>query len=100
MWLFHRVKSQSQSSSINTAREIVTKAVERTFEQVRVLRRLTITEEIRELNRHELTNAGGSPKAISGIYLWVEKIQKVELRHYGTRMMVEFHVPEPAFIAV
>ena len=30
------------------------------------------------------------------MYLWVEKIQKVELRHYGTRMMLEFHVPEPA----
>src|SRR5262249_8175604 len=38
----------------------------------------------------------GTPKSISGIYVWVEKIQKVELRHYGTRMMVEFHVPEPA----
>jgi hypothetical protein len=95
---FSQSESQSRSSSINTAREIVTKSVERTFERVRRLRRLTITEEIRELNRHKLTNDGGSgtPKAVSGIYLWVEKIQKIELRHYGTRMMVEFHVPEPA----
>ena len=30
------------------------------------------------------------------MYLWVEKIQKIELRHYGTRMMIEFHIPEPA----
>ena len=95
---FSQSQSQSRSSSINTAKEIVNKAVERTFERVRKLRRLTITEEIRELNRHKLSNADGSatPKAISGIYLWVEKIQKVELRHYGTRMMVEFHIPEPA----
>jgi hypothetical protein len=95
---FSQSQSQSRSSSINTAKEIVNKAVERTFERVRKLRRLTITEEIRELNRHKLSNANGSgtPKAISGIYLWVEKIQKVELRHYGTRMMVEFHIPEPA----
>ena len=91
---FSQSKSQSQSSSINTAHEIVTKAVERTFERVRRLGRLTITEEIRELNRHELANR--RTKAVSGMYLWVEKIQKVELRHYGTRMMVEFHVPEPA----
>src|SRR5262249_32663356 len=91
-------QTQSRSSSINTAKEIVNKAVERTFERVRKLRRLTITEEIRELNRHKLSNAdrSGTPKAISGIYVWVEKIQKVELRHYGTRMMVEFHIPEPA----
>jgi hypothetical protein len=95
---FSQSESQSQSSSINTGREIVAKAVERTFERVRQLRRLTITEQIRELNRHKLANAGGTgtPKAISGMYLWVEKIQKVELRHYGTRMMVEFHIPEPA----
>jgi hypothetical protein len=48
------------------------------------------------INRHKLANTGGSepPKSISGMYLWVEKIQKVELRHYGTRLMVEFHVPE------
>jgi hypothetical protein len=95
---FSQSESQSRSSTIDTAREIVNKAVQRTFERVRLLRRLTITEQIRELNRHELTNTGGTatPTAISGIYLWVEKIQKVELRHYGTRMMVEFHVPEPA----
>ncbi len=95
---FSQSQSQSRSSSINTAREIVTKAVERTFERVRRLRRLTITEEIRELNRHKLANDAGSPTptSVSGIYLWVEKIQKVELRHYGTRMMLEFYVPEPA----
>jgi len=95
---FSQSESRSRSSSIDTAREIVTKAVERTFERVRNLRRLTITEEIREINRHKLSNVGGppTPAAISGMYLWVEKIQKVELRHYGTRMMVEFHIPEPA----
>jgi hypothetical protein len=95
---FSQSQTQSRSSSINTAKEVVTKAVERTFERVRVLRRLVLTEEIHELNRHELANVGGSapPTALSGIYVWVEKIQKVELRHYGTRMMVEFHVPEPA----
>lgn len=94
---FSQSQSQSRSSSINTGREIVNKAVERTFERVRRLRRLTITEEIRELNIHKLTNEGsGTPKSISGTYLWVEKIQKVELRHYGTRLMVEFHIPEPA----
>jgi hypothetical protein len=95
---FGRSESESRSSSMNTAREIVNKAVERTFERVRRLRRLTITEEIRELNRHRLSNAtaSGTPTAISGMYLWVEKIEKIELRHYGTRMMIEFHVPEPA----
>jgi hypothetical protein len=95
---FSQSESQSRSSSVDTAKEIVSKAVERTFERVRQLRRLTIKERIRELNRHKLSNVGpqSDGSAISGIYLFVEKIQKIELRHYGTRMMIEFHVPEPA----
>jgi hypothetical protein len=94
---FAQSQSQSRSNAIDTAREIVNKSVERTYERVRKLRRLALTEEIRELNRHELANVGSPPlAAISGMYLWVEKIQKIELRHYGTRMMIEFHVPEPA----
>lgn len=93
---FSQSESSSRSNSINTAREVVSKAVERTFESVRRLRRLTLSEHIKELNRHKLSNDGDSRAAISGMYLFVEKIQKVELRHYGTRMMVEFHIPEPA----
>lgn len=94
---FAQSQSQSRSTAIETAREIVKKSVERTYERVRTLRRLTLTEEIKELNRHKLSNVGSPPlAAISGMYLWVEKIQRVELRHYGTRMMVEFHIPEPA----
>lgn len=94
---FAQSESQSRSNAIDTAREIVKKSVERTFERVRKLRRLALTEEIKEFNRHELANVGSPPLgAISGMYLWVEKIQKIELRHYGTRMMIEFHVPEPA----
>jgi len=95
---FSQSESQSRSSSVDTAKEIVNKAVERTFERVRQLRRLTVKERIRELNRHKLSNTSpqSDGSAISGIYLFVEKIQKIELRHYGTRMMIEFHVPEPA----
>jgi len=95
---FAHSESQSRSTAVDSAREIVSKAVERTFERVRKLRRLTVTEEIRELNRHELSNLTGSPTpaAVSGMYLWVEKVLEVALRLYGTRMMVEFHVPEPA----
>lgn len=94
---FAQSQSESRTNAIDTAREIIKKSVERTFERVRKLRRLQLTEEIRELNRHELSNVGAPPPgAISGMYLWVEKIQKIELRHYGTRLMLEFHVPEPA----
>ncbi|PLC55378.1 hypothetical protein CR155_04040 [Pollutimonas nitritireducens] len=95
---FAQSSSESRANTVTTAREIVSKAVERTFERVRKLRRLTITEKIRELNRHTVDNISDTQQmqALSSMYLWVEKIQRIELRHYGTRMMVEFHIPEPA----
>jgi hypothetical protein len=99
---FQQSQSESRSSSVQLAKDIVSRSVERTFESVRELRRLTITEQIRELNTHSVKNipAEGAPAvnppSRSGVYLWVEKIHEVELRQYGKRVMVEFHIPEPA----
>jgi hypothetical protein len=95
---FERSSSESRSATTQVAQEIVAKTVEKTFQSVRELRRTTITDAIREANRHRLRNLpanGNTPAPISGVYLWVEKIHEVALRHYGTRLMVEFHIPEP-----
>jgi hypothetical protein len=98
---FQQNKTDARASSQQVAQEIVSKAVDRTLERVRELRRETVTDQIRELNRHQLKNRPGAgdgmtPASISGIYVWVEKLMEVELRQYGTRMLVEFHIPEPA----
>lgn len=92
--------SESRSSAQTLAQEVVSRAVERTRESVRERRRQTITEQVRELNRHVLSNLpaqgqAGPPADVSGIYVWVEKLHEMELRQYGTRMLVEFHIPEP-----
>ena len=95
---FDRNQSESRSATSQVAQEIISKTVDKTFESVRELRRTTITEAVREFNLHSLKNLavnGSTPKAISGVYCWVEKIHEVALRHYGTRLMVEFHIPEP-----
>jgi hypothetical protein len=94
---FQQSQSESRSSSVQLAKDIVSRAVERTFESVRELRRLTLTEQIRELNTHKINNTpADKTSSRSGVYLWVEKIHEVELRQYGTRLMIEFHIPEPA----
>ncbi|MEX0698135.1 MAG: hypothetical protein WD354_00245 [Acidimicrobiia bacterium] len=97
---FSQSNSESRSSTTSVAKEIVSKAVERTFSSVRSLRKRTVTLATVEHNAHELLNqpagASDSPPAISGIYRWVEKVHEIQLRHYGTRMMIEFSIPEPA----
>lgn len=95
---FDRSSSESRSATTEVAQEIVAKTVEKTFQSVRELRRTTVTDAIKEINRHRLSNLaseGITPKPISGVYCWVEKVHEVALRHYGTRLMVEFHIPEP-----
>jgi hypothetical protein len=96
---FQRSGSEARSSSVQLAKEIVSRAVDRVFESVRERRQVTLSEQIREFNRHAIKNVavggGPTPTATSGVYLWVEKVEEVELRHYGTRLMVEFHIPEP-----
>lgn len=90
--------SESRSSAQTLAQEVVSRAVERTRESVRERRRETITEQFRELNRHSLANVpsdGAAPTDVSGVYVWVEKLHEMELRQYGARMLVEFHIPEP-----
>ncbi|MGH7545174.1 MAG: hypothetical protein ACREKI_03225, partial [Gemmatimonadota bacterium] len=51
-----RSTSEAQSAASTTAKEVVSKAVESTYESVREQRRLTLTEQIRELNRHGINN--------------------------------------------
>lgn len=95
---FDRSNSESRSATTEVAQEIVAKTVEKTFQSVRELRRTTVTDKISEINRHRLSNLsvnGEIRPSISGVYCWVEKIHEVSLRHYGTRLMVEFHIPEP-----
>lgn len=95
-----RSKSESRSSSTSLAKEIISKSVEKTFESIRELRQTTITQQMRELNRHQIDNSPkegtDAPVSHSGVYLWVEKVKELQLFHYGTRLMVEFHIPEPA----
>ncbi|MGG5259681.1 hypothetical protein [Phycicoccus avicenniae] len=94
----HQSSSESRSSAQNLAKEVVNRAIERTREEVRERRRTTTVDEIRELNRHSIDNTTTgvpNPVPVSGIYLWLEKLHEVQLRHYGTRLMIEFHVSEP-----
>jgi hypothetical protein len=96
---FSRSTEESQHTAMQTAQDVISKSVERTQKKVRELRRTTTIETIREQATHTMDNtaSGGEsePQPISGVYLWVEKIHEAQLYHYGKRLMIEFHVPEP-----
>jgi hypothetical protein len=94
-----RSTNEATRSATQTAQEVISKAVERTQTTVRELRRTVTTDSIRELAKHAIDNTtkgvGSSPQPRSGIYLWVEKIQRLQLYQYGKRLLIEFEIPEP-----
>ena len=93
---FSSNSTESRNSTSSFAREIVARAVEKTQSRTRTLSRVITRVDIREFNAHTFSNPAGDRQSISGIYRWVDKLHEVQLRHYGTRLMLEFHVPEPA----
>lgn len=95
---FQRSVSESQHRTSELAKEVVSRSIDKVQESVRQLRRRLTIEQIRELSQHTIDNLaveGSSATHRVGIYYWVEKIHQLELRQYGTRLMVEFHIPEP-----
>jgi hypothetical protein len=90
---YSRNVTESERTATSFSNEVVTRSLERIQQRARELRRVTLTETIDELNRHAIS---GLLVPFSGIYKWVNKVQEVELRHYGQRLMLEFYVPEPA----
>jgi hypothetical protein len=94
----NRSSEESTRSAMTTARDIVEKSVQRTQQRTRELRRRTTIDSIRELANRTINNTASNvqnPKPESGLYLWVEKVQRMQLYQYGKRLMVEFTVPEP-----
>lgn len=89
---YNRRVTETERQASSFAREVVSRSLERIRERVRELRRVTISETVDELNRHAIR---GLPVPFSAVYKWVNKVQEVELRHFGQRLMVEFYVPEP-----
>ncbi len=85
---------QTQKKSLTYAREIVSKTVDKTVEEIRKERQLKITDEIEETNLHEFESNPNQDTV--GIYRWVDKIYNMQLVNYGKRMMLDITIPEPA----
>ncbi len=92
---FQRSSEQATKEAIETANEVVSKAVERTKTSARELIRVTERLKLSEKNEHDFENKSPNPH-INGIFQFVDKVKEVSLLHYGRRLMLEFYVPEPA----
>jgi hypothetical protein len=88
--------SSRQSSTrvaSNFARETTARAASR-VQKRRFERKSTKT--VREFEERNLHRFEGATANISGVYRFVDKVYTAQVVNYGTRLMLEFIVPEPA----
>lgn len=100
---FARTSEESSRTATTIAHDVVDTAVTRTRESARELQRTMTTDSFRELTFHGIDNtleAVVDPKPRTGIYQWVNKVQRLQLYQYGKRMMVEFAIPEPGLTLI
>jgi hypothetical protein len=86
--------SQSDIQAVRIGKETTSKALQRVVERIREERIVKMIEEFEETNVHEL--AAGADGHNVGLFRWVDKDYKCEVKNEGKRLMFEFYVPEPA----
>ncbi len=89
---YQRKRSESNSIAQTKAREVISKTEERTKSVQRELRRSVSKRESTEENKEEFKGE----ETASHLYVWLEQEREVRLLNKGSRVFVEFYVPEPA----
>jgi hypothetical protein len=84
-----------ENSKSNYARSVTDRAVNTVSQMVREQRVQREKKTFVDKAVHELDNRSGT-KNIRGIYQWVDKKFRVRVLNYGTRLLYDVVVPEPA----
>lgn len=92
---FSSSKQQSSSQSVNFAKDVTARAVERIVKNYKEQVVSRVSETYEELNSHGLDNRKGGEN-LAGIYYFLDKIYKNQIFNYGKRQLFEFVIPQPA----
>jgi hypothetical protein len=85
---------QSIKSSVDYAKDIVERSLDKVTHRVRQEQVLQILREQEETNTHELKNERATHTV--GVYQYLEKQYESQVFNYGLRQTFDFMVPEPA----
>lgn len=86
----------STSSASDYAKNVVEKAVSSIVKSKQELTRHTRVVDLRDLQREGFDNTGGD--STSAIYQWVDEVHEGRLLNYGSRLMLEFLIPQPGTV--
>lgn len=77
------------------AKNILNRTVNRVRQQIHRVRQTSSSNENEETVVSIFDNVDGD-RNLSGIYRWLNKVFRVSVEHYGTRLMIEFLIENPA----
>ena len=87
-------REDSQKSSSAFAHDVVDRSITKVQVKTVTSRTTTTLDETEETNTHGFDNTGADP--VVGVYRWVDKRYRAQVYNYGSRLLLEFVVPEPA----
>lgn len=88
-------KNQSAKVATEHAKDVTSRAASKVTERVRQQVTSRTIETFEEYEEHGFNNEKGT-KNVSGVYQWVNKIYEAQVFNYGSRLLFDLMVPEPA----
>jgi hypothetical protein len=91
---FGTSSQQTQADATTFSKTVTNRALSRVKERVRQQKTVTVINETEETSINKLANNTGDN--VNGVYRWLDKFYLNKIINYGSRLMFEFTVPEPA----
>jgi len=94
--------SKEQSSKVATehAKDVTSRAATKVTETMRRLITTRTIDKVRDREQHEFDNTGSGKQNVSGVYQWINQVYEAQVFNYGSRLLFDLIVPEPAAFVV
>jgi len=93
-------KAESAKVATDHARDVTNRAATKVTETVRRQETTRTIEVLKDRELHSFENTGPGNANVSGVYQWMNKVYEAQTFNYGSRLMFDLTVPEPAAFVV
>ncbi|MER6496214.1 hypothetical protein [Streptomyces griseorubiginosus] len=93
-------KEESAKVATDHARDVTNRAATKVTETVRRQETTRTIEVLKDRELHSFENTGPGNANVSGVYQWMNKVYEAQTFNYGSRLMFDLTVPEPAAFVV
>jgi len=90
--------TDSTSTATTYAKDITSRTVNKVTQEVKQMQRQQIISSFREKIEHGFVNTNQGAKNITGIYQYVDELYEVGIFQYGSRLLLDLIVPDPAAV--